>query len=114
MDRDAVTKDRVARLRELVENAAGLGYVATHRWGRDAQVAMAIEEGAELAAALCHFARGRASEREVQGEIADVLVTALQLAGMFGWDETLDRLDEKLARLHSRLVATPPKVEATP
>ena len=76
---------------------------AIDTWGRQAQTSVAIEEMAELTVALEHFRRGRATMDEVRTEIADVLITAAQLAIIFGENEVSDEVNRKLERLKKRI-----------
>lgn len=67
---------------------------------------MAVEEGAELTQALLHWLRGKALSEHVQDEIADVLITALQMRRMFGATEVDGRIRIKLERLSNNLSNT--------
>ena len=57
---------------------------ALKRFGPDQQIDMAIEECAELIVALKHHKRGRATVKDVAGEIADVWIMVEQLRKHFG------------------------------
>ena len=79
---------------------------AVETFGEDAQLSMAQEEAAELIAAINQWKRGRVSDLDLAGEVADVLITAVQVA------EVLDRrcpnlvdslVGQKLQRLKNRL-----------
>lgn len=76
---------------------------AIDTWGIEAQVGMAEEEMGELSVALHHFRRGRATMDDVRTEIADVLITAAQLAIIFCEDEVSAEMNRKLERLKQRL-----------
>lgn len=69
------------------------------RWGVDAQYDQAIEECAELIAALKHFKRGKISQREVIDELADVSLMLGQLRWMFGEDQVAAAAGKKLEKL---------------
>ena len=75
-------------------------------WGIEPQARIAEEEAAELIVALEHFRRGRATMDEVRTEIADILITATQLAIIFGEDEVSAEFNRKLARLKARIEAS--------
>ena len=84
------------KVRELCKDAVEI-------WGAQAQANVAIEEMAELTVALEHFRRGRATMDEVRTEIADVMITAAQLALIFGEDEVSEEVNAKLDRLKGRI-----------
>lgn len=77
--------------------------LALSTYGREAQQDRAIEECAELIVALRHYQRGTGSLGELQGEIADVLVTVTTLAIQYGDEQIAAAVDYKLARLRKRL-----------
>ncbi|MEA3363514.1 MAG: antitoxin, partial [Thermodesulfobacteriota bacterium] len=54
------------------------------KWGEDAQYDQAVEECAELIAALKHFRRGKVDQQAVIDELADVTLMLGQLTWMFG------------------------------
>ena len=74
---------------------------ALDTFGADAQIDMAIEEGAELTVALQHHKRGRA--HNAPEEIADVLITAGQMRLLFGADAVDAIMAEKLAELEQNM-----------
>jgi len=74
-----------------------------HAFGASAQREQSKEECAELITSLCHYTRGKANEWDVVGEIADVLVTALQMADLFGADLVALRMGIKLDALEARI-----------
>lgn len=82
-------------------------YRATlNRWGEEAQYDQAIEECAELIAALKHYKRGRIGRQEVIDELADVSLMIGQLSWMFG-HETVDKtIAAKLEKLQKLLEIT--------
>ena len=73
-------------------------------WGARSQTAIAMEEMGELITVLNHFERGRVSRLEVTEEIADVLMTVLQLAALHGYDDVARDIGAKTERLRGRLV----------
>ncbi len=77
--------------------------LALSTYGREAQQDQAIEECAELIVALRHYQRGVGSLGELQGEIADVLVTVTTLAIQYGDEAIAACVDYKLDRLRKRL-----------
>lgn len=73
------------------------------RWGVDAQYDQAIEECAELIAALKHFKRGKISKQAVIDELADATMMLGQLRWMFGNDQVEAAISNKLAKLNQLL-----------
>ncbi len=73
------------------------------RWGIDAQYDQAIEECAELIAALKHFKRGKICRQEVIDELADVTLMLGQLRWMFGEDLVESATSKKLEKLKQLL-----------
>ena len=67
------------------------------------QVHKCIEEMGELASALMQFDDGRKTMAGVREEIADVMITALQMAIVFGFTPTKEEIAYKLERLQRRL-----------
>lgn len=81
-------------------------YQATiERWGTDAQYDQAIEECAELIAALKHYKRGKVSRQTVIDELADATLMLGQLSWMFGNDEVNEAVRRKLAKLDQLLTS---------
>ena len=74
------------------------------KWGEQAQLDQAVEECAELIAALRHFARGKADRGTVVRELADVYLMVGQLTFMFGEKELECAVEEKVAKLKTLLV----------
>ena len=92
--------DRQALLTSI--DAAGVaGTQAIAKWGASVQIAIAVEECAELIVALQHNARGRTTN--VVTEVADVLVMAMQLAHVFGEAKVAEEVERKISRLIGRL-----------
>lgn len=81
-------------------------YQATlDKWGADAQYDQAVEECAELIAALKHFRRGKIDKQAVIDELADVTLMIGQLTWMLGSDEVSAAIQKKLAKLDLLLAA---------
>lgn len=79
-------------------------YKATlEKWGEDAQYDQAVEECAELIAALKHFRRGKIDRRAVISELADVSLMLGQLTWMFGEEEVAAATEQKLSKLKTLL-----------
>lgn len=81
-------------------------------WGPTAQLGMVQEECAELIAAIHRRQRGRCSAEDVAEEAADVWIMLEQLIRILGHELVAEALDRKLARLRSRLDASPHRTEA--
>jgi NTP pyrophosphatase (non-canonical NTP hydrolase) len=75
------------------------------KWGTEAQYDQAVEECAELIAALKHFKRNKVSEAEIISELADVTLMIGQLSWMFGQDKVDAAVVEKLEKLKGLLAA---------
>jgi NTP pyrophosphatase (non-canonical NTP hydrolase) len=81
-------------------------YQATlDKWGEDAQYDQAVEECAELIAALKHFRRGKINKQAVIDELADVSLMLRQLTWMFGAEEVECAIKEKLSKLDNLLAS---------
>jgi NTP pyrophosphatase (non-canonical NTP hydrolase) len=79
-------------------------YQATiDKWGEDAQYDQAVEECAELIAALKHYRRGKIDKQEVIAELADVSLMLGQLCWMFGQGQVDEAIEKKLVKLHTLL-----------
>lgn len=76
--------------------------IARH-YGKKAQTIKAVEECAELSAALCHLHFGREKEAELLDELADAAIMVEQLAWFFGRQRVEARIDAKLKRQLSRM-----------
>lgn len=75
------------------------------KWGEEAQYDQAVEECAELIAALKHFKRQRIGREQLIDELADVALMVGQLSWMLG-EETVSRaMERKLAKLQGLLDA---------
>lgn len=75
---------------------------AIELWGVEPQFRCCQEECGELISAINQFDRGRGTVEDLASEIADVLITAMQLKQMVGplvekvIDEKLERLDKRI------------------
>lgn len=79
-------------------------YQATiDKWGEDAQYDQAVEECAELIAALKHFRRGKIDKQAVISELADVTLMLGQLSWMFGQEQVDAAIKTKRAKLDDLL-----------
>ena len=75
------------------------------------QMHVAIEEMAELMNALVKKERGRATDDDVIGEIADVIICVEQLADIFGVNKVVAMKDAKLRRLAARIETKERQIE---
>lgn len=75
------------------------------KWGVEAQYDQAVEECAELIAVLKHFRRGKADEKRVIEELADVWLMVGQLTYIFGEDKVRNAVRAKQEKLHDLLGA---------
>ena len=76
---------------------------AMQLYGEEAQINMAVEECGELIAAINQHRRGRCDSEELAGEVADVIITANQLALIFGEEVVARQINRKMMRLAERL-----------
>ncbi|PLX97336.1 MAG: antitoxin [Desulfuromonas sp.] len=82
-------------------------YKATlEKWGTEAQYDQAVEECAELIAALKHFRRGKIDRQAVIDELADVTLMLGQLTWMFGQEQVDAAVAAKLEKLENLLNTT--------
>jgi len=89
-------------------------YQATlEKWGKEAQYDQAVEECAELIAALKHFRRGKVDQQAVIDELADVTLMLGQLTWMFGTEQVEESVQKKLEKL-SRLLESPDQQQEEP
>ena len=93
------------RLLGAIAAAIDAGTRAVEEFGHGRQLVKAVEEAGELIVALARFREGRGDEADVRGEVADVLITALQVGRViFGDDAALaDAIEAKTARLLRRI-----------
>lgn len=73
------------------------------KWGEDAQYDQAVEECAELIAALKHYRRGKIGAQEVVSELADVTLILGQLSWMFGTEQVEEAIKVKREKLDKLL-----------
>ena len=76
---------------------------ALDKWGINAQINMVFEELGELSTALARHKRGRASNKDVITELADVTIMCEQMALLLGYDDYEKEIENKLKRLTERL-----------
>lgn len=78
--------------------------LAIDRWGKKAQLTVAIEELSELTKEICKVKRGMGDMNNLAEEIADVEIMCEQLRYIFDIDSVVDAWKEsKLIRLGNRL-----------
>jgi NTP pyrophosphatase (non-canonical NTP hydrolase) len=73
------------------------------KWGEEAQYDQAVEECAELIAALKHFKRDKVGQEHVIDELADVALMVGQLSFMLGEERVQQAIEKKLAKLQNLL-----------
>jgi NTP pyrophosphatase (non-canonical NTP hydrolase) len=73
------------------------------KWGEEAQYDQAVEECAELIAALKHFKRDKVGKEQVIDELADVALMVGQLSFMLGEERVRQAIENKLAKLQNLL-----------
>jgi NTP pyrophosphatase (non-canonical NTP hydrolase) len=98
-----MNEDQKSSLLKSLGLAINAGEKALEKFGPAFQKNMAREEMAELLVAMAREERGRDSENEVRGEIADVLITALELVSIYGVDECISAINTKVKRLNRRI-----------
>lgn len=78
---------------------------AIERWGKDSQINVAIEEMGELIKCLAKRNRcyNGSTTKEIQNEIADVIVMMESISQIFGEDEIIKIVNEKAERLNNWL-----------
>lgn len=73
-------------------------------WGVETQLRLLQEECGECVAAVNRFARGRDETRsQLAGEVADVIISALQVYTLLGGSAVDAAINEKISRLISKL-----------
>lgn len=74
-------------------------------WGTERQKGMIIEECAELIDAVCKYERGRADQKDILSELADVQIMIEQALIIYGisYTEFCEEYNRKLKRLCDRL-----------
>jgi len=88
-----------------VEKMEQVYRAALEKWGVEAQYDQAIEECAELIAALKHFKRDKIGEEQIISELADVTLMIGQLTFMFGDERVRAAVAQKLEKLAGLLAA---------
>ncbi len=76
---------------------------ALAKWGEEAQFDQAVEECAELIAALKHFKRDKVGRQQIIDELADVALMVGQLSFMLGEDRVEEAIQSKLCKLNKLL-----------
>ncbi len=76
---------------------------ALRKWGEEAQFDQAVEECAELIAALKHLKRDKVGRQQVIDELADVALMVGQLSFMLGEDRVEQAIEAKLTKLKGLL-----------
>ncbi len=72
-------------------------------YGASSQVPKAVEEMCELITELSKNYGHSTNRSHLQEEVADVLIMALQMAQLFGWDEVRGQVEYKLSRQMKRI-----------
>lgn len=84
---------------------------AIELWGVEPQFRCCQEECGELISAINQFDRGRGTVEDLASEVADVLITTMQLRKMIGplvdktINEKLDRLDKRIKESSTTFLA---------
>lgn len=73
---------------------------ALEKWGEAAQFDQAVEECAEMIAAIKHFRRGKVNEQAVIDELADVLLMVGQMVYMLGEEPVGAAVEAKIRKLN--------------
>nr|WP_320049858.1 antitoxin [uncultured Desulfuromonas sp.] len=73
-------------------------------WGEQAQYDQAVEECAELCAALMHYRRDKVSLEQVIDELADVTLMVGQLSWMFGEEQVAQAVENKREKLEQLML----------
>jgi len=78
---------------------------AIKKWGEDSQINVAIEEMGELIKCLAkrHRKHNGSTTKEIQNEIADVIVMMESLSQIFGEDNITNTVYKKTERLNNWL-----------
>ena len=85
---------------------------AIEKYGRDAQVLMAIEEMSELTKELCKEFRGKLTLKDLADEVADVSIMLEQIRLMFDLNDLVcERMDVKIERLAARISFNRPEAK---
>lgn len=84
---------------------------AVDTWGPDSRTRHNVEELAELIIELMREPRGRSSAEAIIGEAADVIITTIQVAMLFGGANWHDALSQAIDAKREKLVARLPQAE---
>lgn len=77
------------------------------RYGRNAQMVVALEELSECQKEICKILRGGGDPEHLAEEIADATIMLEQLRLIFSLNDTVcQKMDEKILRLENRLKET--------
>jgi NTP pyrophosphatase (non-canonical NTP hydrolase) len=79
-------------------------------WGDHAQETVCMEECSELIKTLCKKHRGNNNQEDIIEETADVLITALQMAEINGYEAVMKIVSKKIKRARKRLKKVESKV----
>ena len=82
-----------------VKNYEDIYRATLEKWGAEAQYDQAVEECAELIAALKHYKRGRVPEEAIISELADVALMVGQLTFMLGEERVERAIEAKITKL---------------
>ena len=69
---------------------------ALDKWGEEAQYDQAVEECAELIAALKHYKRDKVDRQQIVDELADVALMVGQLSFMLGEQRVEEAIEAKI------------------
>jgi NTP pyrophosphatase (non-canonical NTP hydrolase) len=81
---------------------------ALAKWGEEAQFDQAVEECAELIAALKHYKRDKVGCQQIVDELADVALMVGQLSFMLGEERVEQAIEAKLVKLRALLDSPDP------
>jgi len=85
---------------------------ALAKWGEEAQFDQAVEECAELIAALKHYKRDKVGRQQIIDELADVALMVGQLSFMLGEELVEQAIETKLLKLRALLASTDPSEQS--
>lgn len=88
-------------MEELLPHAKGTGMSALRRFGALHQIDKCIEELLELVLELGKHKAGSKNTEAIIDEVADVWLTTIQMALLFGWENCERRFQFKIDRLDS-------------
>ena len=73
------------------------------KYGYTSQITMAVEEMAELLNTIAKERRGRATQKDIVTEIADVTIMMWQLSLIYGEQSVEMEIEQKIERLKERI-----------